>query len=322
MIFTSIPENYQPITQPLIYRIDLGEHRESVNVKILDVARGEVLGIKRLYDLQTAEIDITMLLAKTFRFRFVEGGTSVVDAEGLYAAIALEIDGIQSEVRYFSPYSLVEGCSTLFRSGSKLQSLAREECDCVVVYAPSGGTITSEAYCNGSIVEMFDTKIEPKESLQIFKLLPRDFPEESDEIIVQFAVDELVDFVTYRIMPKPELSHRLVWVATDGTLQLYTFPICRSRRIAVTKERIESVDGVEVVACESEEVLTLVSDYETVAEIERLGEIIESKQVWVEHGERGVRVDVLSSESMVRYGGALNSLQIEIRPCDRKERLV
>lgn len=322
MIFTSIPENYQPITQPLIYQIDLGEHREFVDVKILDMARGEVLAIKRFYDVQTAEVDITALLAKSFRFRFVEGGTSIVDAEGLYAAIALEIDGTQSEVRYFSPYSLVEGCSTVFRGGSKLQPLARQESDCVVVYAPSGGTITCEAYCNGSIIESLDMDIEPSVGLQIFKLLASDFPEESDEIIVQFEVGGIVDYATYRIQPKPELSHRLVWIALDGTLQLYTFPVCRSRRIAVKKERIHSVEGVAVTACESEEVLILVSDYESVAEIERLGEIIESKQVWVERGARGVRVDILSSESVVRYGGALNSLQIEISPCDRKERLL
>ena len=322
MIFTSIPENYQPITQPLIYQIDLGEHREFVDVKILDVAHEEVLGIKRLYDVQTAEIDIASLLAKTFRFRFVEGCTLVADAEGLYSAIALEIDGVQSGVRYFSPYSLVDGCSTVFRSGAKLQSLTREENDCVVLYAPSGGTITCETYCNGSIVDEVDIRVKPNAGLQVFKLSPSNFSEGIDEIIVQFVMDGIVDYVTYRIQPKPETSHRLVWIAADGTLQLYTFPTCRSRRVAVKKERIQSVEGVAVTACEAEEVLTLVSDYETVAEIERLGEIIESKQVWVERGYEGVCVDVLSSESVVRYGGALNSLKIEISPCDRKERLL
>ena len=74
-----------------------------------------------------------------------------------------------------------------------------------------------------------------------------------------------------------------------------------------------------VISSESELSLVLVSDYETVADIELIGEIIASKQVWIDCGNRATKVDVLSSESVVKYGGALNMVQIEIRPQNGKE---
>ena len=36
MIFTSIPDNYAPITAPLLYHFDLEEERQVVDVKIID----------------------------------------------------------------------------------------------------------------------------------------------------------------------------------------------------------------------------------------------------------------------------------------------
>ncbi|MBE6211131.1 MAG: hypothetical protein E7130_05830 [Rikenellaceae bacterium] len=322
MIFTSIPDNYTPVTHPLIYRFAFDEEQEVVDVQIIDARHSRTLGIKRLYNVLHGEIDIAPMLAETFCCEYVEGGTLLGVAEGLFATIVVQIGDIATPIRYFSPYPVMDGVGTIFRISPKVQRLFRGESDFVVLYAPNGGFISCESYHDGEVVDVADFMIDPDHALQIFKLSTADCAEMADEIIVQFNLDGVEDFQTYRVVPKPESTHRLVWLASDGSLQLYTFPTCRSRRLAVQKQRVVSSDGVVVASAASESSLTLVSDYETTAEIERLGEIIESKQVWLERGTKGVKVDVLSSESVVRYGGSLNSLQIEIRPCDRKERLL
>ena len=125
--------------------------------------------------------------------------------------------------------------------------------------------------------------------------------------------------MTYRIVDKSELSKRLMWCDTDGIVRFYTFPTCRMRHSRYDKHQVETAQGQKVLACEVDTRLSLVSDYETAEVIERLSEILESKFVWIDRGPSSVRVDVLSTESVVRYGGALNSLQIDIRPHDRKE---
>ena len=104
-----------------------------------------------------------------------------------------------------------------------------------------------------------------------------------------------------------------MWCDKDGTIQFYTFPTCRTRHSVVEKQRINSEQGLRVVDCQTESVLSLISDYETVVEIERLGGILESGFVWLDKGVSSVRVDVVSTESVVRYGGVLNSLQVEIQ---------
>ena len=138
-------------------------------------------------------------------------------------------------------------------------------------------------------------------------------------MVLAISIEGVDYYVSYQIVPQPERSKRLMWVDQDGVLQFYTFPICRSRRYRATKQRVETAQGVMVISSESELSLVLVSDYETVADIELIGEIIASKQVWVDCGNRATKVDVLSSESVVKYGGALNMVQIEIRPQNGKE---
>ncbi len=321
MFFISIPDNYVPVTEPLPYRIGFEEQRECVDVKIVDITHNAILGVKRFYDVQQADVDIAPYVNRCFKFEPFEGGTSLSQAEGLFVEVALEIDGIYSETRFYSRYPVAYGHGTLFRAESKQQNLSRGENDYVVIYAPNGGDIFCEGYTADVATDTFNLAIEPQQGLQILKISPDDFATATDSILLEIKIDEVVSFLTYRIVPKPEASRRLAWIAPNGLLQLYTFPICRERRCRTEKHRMKSDSGIIVTSCESEVVLTLVSDYETEREIERIGEILGAKQVWLDCGNSIARVDVLTAESVIRYGGALNSLQIEIRSRSRKEPL-
>lgn len=322
MIFTSIPDNYSPVNEPLLYLLDFEEQRSEADVRIIDITHNVTLGVKRLYNLQRAELDIAPYVNRALQFECIDGGTSLSLAEGLYAEIALEIDGFVSESRIYSRYPVVCGQGTIFRAGSKRQSLSCEESDYIVIYAPNGGSILCEGYAEDVAIDVIPFAIEPQQALQILKISPADFMENTDVVLIQVEIDGVVDFLTYRIEPKPERAKRLVWIAAEGTLQTYTFPICFERRYRTEKRTIDTQSGRMVTSAVSEEVLVLVSDYETVQEIERIGELIGAKSVWLDEGSNYVKVDVLTTESVVRYGGALNSLQIEIRAGDRKEPLL
>ena len=322
MIFTSIPDNYAPVTAPLIYLLDFEEQRSETDVRIVDITHNLTLGVKRLYNVQRAELNIAPYVKRALQFECIEGGTSLSSAEGLYVEIALEIDGLLSESRIYSHYPVIRGHGTLFRTGTKRQSLSRNENDFVVIYAPNGGDILCESYSGDVAIDTIPFAIGPQQALQILKISPADFADNADSIIIRVEIDGVIDFLTYRIEPKPERAKRLVWIASDGTLQTYTFPICCERRCRTDKHIVEAQSGRIVTSSVTEMILVLVSDYETVQEIERLGEILGANSVWLDEGSSYVKVDVLTAESIVRYGGALNSLQIEILATDRKEQLL
>lgn len=319
MHFTSIPDNYSPLAKPLLYGFVFDAEQKVVDVKIVDVTHDRTLGVRRFYDMQSGEIDIAPYLKRCFDPKPVDGGTAIVDAEGFYFVIAVEVNGERSESRYFSPYSIRDGEGTIFRSAVKRQTLARDESDCIILYAPNGGHVGCELYASEQMCGQFEFEVEYSPGLQILKIEPTLFDVEFDTMIINVGVDGIEDFLTYRIVDNSELSRRLMWCDADGMLQFYTFPTCRSRHSRVTKQHLETEQGLRVTSCEVESLLTLVSDYETVAEMERLGNILESEFVWLDRGVDSVRVDVVSTESIVRYGGALNSLQVDIRAYNRKE---
>ena len=319
MIFTTLPDNYAPITAPIIYGFELDEERAFVDVNIVDVANERVIGVKRLYNVQRAEIDVVPYLNRCFVFNPIEGGTSLADAKGLYAAVAIEVDGCRSDKRHFSHYPVEEGVATLFRTALRRQDIARNESDYVVIYSPRGGRVEIELYADSALVDVLELDIDESPGLSVLKILPSDFVKESESMILAVSIDCIDYYMSYQIVPTPERSKRLMWVDMDGVMQFYTFPICRSRRFRATKQRVETDKGVVIASCESESSLTLVSDYETVNDVERVSEIIAAKQVWLDRGKSATKVDVLSAESVVKYGGALNMVQIEIRSQNGKE---
>ena len=141
-------------------------------------------------------------------------------------------------------------------------------------------------------------------------------------MIVELDIEGEFNYLNYRIRPKSDMSKRLMWLDADGMVQLYTFPMCRARRRQVEKQRIESEQGIIVTACKGESILELVSDYEAASMMEDLDAILESRCVFLDRGADSVKVDVLSTENVVRYGGELNSIMVEIRPCCREEVIV
>ena len=319
MVFTSIPDSYASITAPLLYHFDLGEVREVVDVKIIDVTRSVIIGIKRLYNLQRAAVDIQPYLARLLDYRSVENEEFLSVAEGLFAKIEVEVDGVRSDERIFSPYQVEEGCGTLFQTNSKSQAISPGESDRIIIYAPNGGSLFIESYLGEEVIDAMHSAIDAMPELQIVKISPADISPEADQLLIEVDIEGVMYYYAYHIVPKIDGSTRLMWVASDGSLQLYTFPICRSCRNRIEKCRVESEEGVRTTHSHVQRIRTLMSDYGTASEMERLGELLESKFVWIDKDGYCEKVDVLSTESVVRYGGVLNSLQVEIEMPSGKE---
>ena len=323
MIFTSIPDNYDSVNKPLLYQFECDELREMVDVKIVDVIHIRTLGIRRFYNVQSAEIDVAPYLKNYFALNPIVGGISLADADGLYVAIVVEIDNERSAERYFSQYPVTYQMGALFTKSAKSQTLSRAESDYVVIYAPSnGGTLYCELHRGEEVFDSLSIPIEPKPGLQLLKIMPEELDERVDSMIVELDIEGEFNYLNYRIRPKSDMSKRLMWLDADGMVQLYTFPMCRARRRQVEKQRIESEQGIIVTACKGESILELVSDYEAASMMEDLDAILESRYVFLDRGADSVKVDVLSTENVVRYGGELNSIMVEIRPCCREEVIV
>ena len=319
MNFQSIPENYAPVSSPILYAVEFAQMREVVDVKIVDLRHDELLGVKRLYDVTEAQIDIAPYLKRAFDFRPAECGTGVIDADGLYAVVALEIDGQRTPERCFAPYDITDGYGTIFRTGGKHRLLSRSDSECVVIYAPNGGLVRVECYSNDTLADSRELTLVAQQGLQMLKILPDDLAREGESLIIAIEIDGLADFLIYQIIPTRERARRVMWIDAEGELRYYTFPTCLESRCRVKRQVVSSEEGEVLTSCEKEHTLTLVSDYETTEDIERIGGILGARKVWLDHGVTAERVEVVSTEMVLKYGGALNSLQVELRLPTRKE---
>lgn len=316
MNFRKIPDNYAPVDGGLLYEIDLGGVRDTVEVAIVDTTDQTTAATLRFHRTDTVRIDIADYVLRMFRPRPSGGPAGVRTDDGRTVTAALEVDGTRSPERTFTLLAF-DGLARLLTTMPAERTLAFGEFDEIAFYAPDGGTITVTAD-NRTIARH---ELPSSDAIGVLHISGSDFQPSDTALEVLFEAGGRTDELHYeRVCRTPE-SVRLAWVASSGAVEHYTFPTCSSRRLTVDKERFYGKRGYRTTALRAEAALLLVSDFEPQPMLDALDEILTARRVWRVDGEQFTEVDVVSSSTTRLYDGIPGSVAVEIRTRKREEGL-
>ena len=318
MQFTSIPDNYALLDGGLLYEIDLGGLRDSVDIAIVDTTRNNTLATLRFAQTSAVSLDIAPYVRRAFAPAPAAGPTGISYNTRCTAAIVLRTDQGQSPERVFSLYA-IDGLPRLLTAMPDIRTIAAGEFDLIPFYAPQGGKITINPRGTGMIAGRI-ISVAANKAPGVLRIAADDFAG-AVALSVKFESEGRTDIISYDVVRRPSDAVRVAWVSSTGAVESYTFPTCKTRTLKADKARFYGRTGYKTTSIGGEASLLLLSDFEPHAAVEALDEILTSPQVWFVREGRITEADVVSSETVYRHGGALNSLALEIRTCKREEGL-
>lgn len=320
MKFTSIPDNYSLLSEGLVYEVELGEVRDKADLSIIDLSHEKVVATLRFTQTSRISVDIGPYVRRMFTPSPSAGATESQTEADRTVAVAVAVDGARCDVRLFSLFTL-DGLPRLLTAMPENRTLATGEFDEVAFYPVGGGRITI-GYDNGNGESVRLIKIEPNARIGVLRINADDFPSAEKGLKVIFESGGRVEKLFYERVRRTPDAVRLAWIASTGAIEYYTFPTSRKRTLKTSKSRIYGSEGYLVTAAEGEATVVAVSDFEPAAVIDVLDEILGSPGVWRVEGDKFTKVDIVSSETLRRFDGSLNSLTVEFRTCKREEGLL
>lgn len=315
MKFISVPENYAPVDEGLVYDIDLEGLRDKVDIAIIDVAKGEPVAVLRFAQTATVSLDIAPYVRRMFDPQPSDVRFGVGDDRGRTVYVALAVDGQHSPVRCFTML-LFDGTPHLLTTMPGRRTIAPGESVEVAVYAP-GGKIS---ICPDSptVHEDIVFGIPDSDDIAVLKFAADCLPPDFTGAEVVLEAGQHVENLHFDRVERPQGAVRLAWTAASGAIEYYTFPSQRSL-LTVASDAFCSRTGHRTTHRQSDITQTLVSDYEPQAVIEALEEILSARRVWRIDNGIATGVEVVTSTTLRRFDGSLNSLSIEIRTGGREE---
>ena len=320
MEFVTVPKNYAPVNEGLVYNIDLEVLRDNVEVSIVDAAKDENIAVLRFAQTSFISVDIAPYVRRMFEPYPAEGpfgDTFGVDNDrGRVVEVAVEVDGERSPLRRYTML-LTDGLPRLLTLMPGRRQLAENEADEVAFYAPSGGSIIIETE-TPSKLERMEVELPASEDIGVLRIAANDLPDEYLSVDVTFEAGGRTDSISYDRAVRPQGAVRLAWTASSGAVEHYTFP-SHSSTLTITRDAFCSRAGHRTTHRRSEAVQLLVSDYEPQSVIEALEEILSAARVWRIDNGIVTEVEVVTASTLRRFDGPLNTLSVEIRNIRREE---
>ena len=150
----------------------------------------------------------------------------------------------------------------------------------------------------------------------------RGWGEEPDELRVTIKVDGHAEAVIhYELKPNLMGARRLAWLNGSMAPEFYTFPLRKSVLIKAARRSMESVWGSEAAKPEAENELKLISAYEPKAQIEALGRILSSEQLWLVEGGEMQGVNLLTDRVMPAECGEMGMIEVDVRAAEEGVKL-
>ncbi|MDE5691387.1 MAG: hypothetical protein K2I13_04115 [Alistipes sp.] len=297
------------------YRI-ASEPAQTIDIRITDAQTGELLGAKRVADAEEATVDVAPVVRRNIEFDpqpgNVTGFLTSEDRTRTIRVTAATPEAPENETSaaecLFYPANETARPPALLTSMPLQRLLAPGERDeltllhegtaraTVTATGPGGTTTRNYASATGL--------------LHLFRLCADDFPE-AEEIRVDLGA---AGTVVYSMTNVPHDACRLAWRSRAGSLEHYTFPTEVSTTVEASKIRVCGPDGYSTAGLAASRLTRLRSACETRAAAEALAEIVVSPEVWRIVGDGYDPQDVVTDTVQLQRQGALNVLEIEIRP--------
>lgn len=312
MIFTSLPANYAPVSEGLVYTVDLEQKRESVEVQVLNSVTGEVQGVCRFSDTDRIEIDIAPFVDRMFNPRPLLESIGIHPAEGRVAKVCIAIDDVRSPARLYSLF-ICDGLPRIVSGVRDCRTISIGECDELPLYAPQGGMATMNIWSAGKVLHEIKLPLAAIEEVQLLMLDTTILPPETDFIEVYFDGRLREEYISWRVVPRPAQRNRLSWLTSFGSIESYTFPARQEVLHKTVKERFHACSGHIARTVSDCHTVTFVSDPEPHAMMSALDELLSSRAVWSIEKWSVIPIDVVSSEWRHEGNGKPDTISVEVR---------
>lgn len=246
------------------------------------------------------------------------GTVGTVDTVGMAGTVGTETANSEpaetlrstatAPLRTFVPGQTVPTLPALLTTMPRTRLIAAGESDelTFVTEGPCTVTVTAEA-AGAATSKSYRVSAG---GFSVFRLDTRDFPGAETLTADAGACGKVV----YSVIPATAGACRLAWHSSAGSIEHYTFPIEKSVRIEAAKTQAYGPDGYVTATATTQRRRALVSAYETREVLEALAEAVSSPDVWLVEKGAYTPVDVTTDTVVVHRHGAVNCLEIEIRP--------
>lgn len=312
---------------------------------------GALLGAKRFAGAGQVACDVAPFLRAAVRFAPTTGGTGFRPADDRLVAVAVEAFAIgtgasdaasreddgdaapgsataggqqagripssggpeaepaaTAAVRRFLPCAAAVAAPALMTSMPRERLIAPGESDELTLLADAPLVVTLTAVRAGGGREV-RTYRSAAAGLQLFRFDARDFPGAERATVDAGPCGT----VSYALLPAPEGAQRLAWRTAEGSVEHYTFPIVRTRRVRVDRERVRGPEGIRSAAVRAERRTTVESAYEASAMLGALAGLLAAPQAWAAEPEGYRPVDIVTEEAVVHRHGTLSSFEATFR---------
>ncbi len=311
MHFESLPPSYAPTGQPMWCTIT--EITDPVMEVQLHLSSHGIIGIKRFVNQSSVTFDVAPYLARRVRFKIPLVGSAVEigsDRQLMLTLVAVSAsERITSPTIIYRPAQDNEEPTALLTTLPTERLLAANEMDELtflsgppqplqLVVTHRDGTISTSSF------------IVPGTGLFRFRLDAADYPD-ATRIVVDGSPTAVVGYTLTRPL---EGGCRVAWHSSRGSLEQYTFPLVKAKRLTVEKERIDSDTGSEVVRCESRACIVLQSGLESEEMMQGLKELLSAEQVWMLCDGVYEPMEVVNDELEILCDGLFTCFELTLCP--------
>lgn len=304
MQFTTIPQDFSSLFGNVIYSIEC-DVPTSFDAEIIDTQGGLVIGVKHFDNVTRCDINIAPYLRRKIKFTPTVGATGFVKSDAIVSA-AVKIGNLQSPARRFVATNTMLTSATILTTMPSKRCITHGQSDVITIFSPASYTVAVTAYSEHlTECESYNST---GDEVVAFRLNTHDFPD-AERIVVSIGnFGEL----EYAVVPHGQSAQRMAWRSTAGSIESYSFPIEKERKIEVSKKMMEGADGRHDLAIECEELITLLSAYEIAQTIDALSEIVSSPQVWMVDNDGYHPTYIPQRSILITRHGELSFTEIDV----------
>lgn len=311
MNFKTIPKNGASWREPLIYKVELAENEQQVEVDIYDQITQRVIGRLRLYANGPTEVDIAPYIRSAVAgMGALPDSTSAITTSKDAFMIKLRANGETSQQRLYFREDISNRSSQLLSSKVEGATIANGEVVRLTVYAAEIITLTFLQPANAGGVKnyTFYTQGIPCEIA-----VPISNVGIGENLVVRVRCDGGESVVhNFKVVRREESACRLAWVNAYGGVECHTFPQSVQRHLTVKSEEVESELGWYRRVVESRLLRRLLLHGAMQSEIDRVLGIFLSPVVYLCDGDEAQQVRLLTDGVTFDEHGKLRRLEFDI----------
>ena len=310
MIFKTITLNGASWLTPVLYTLEFEQKEEQVEVEIYDQLSSSLLGRIKLYNVTTAEIDVSPYIRSRKLDLALEPQKAIIGPSPDACRVVLRVNGQESLPRILFRRKIIG-------QAPRMLSMVMEN-DTVAVGETIRLTLLSNRSINLTILQPSDGGFKQVDysssGLPSEVVLPINVATPGEVIVIRIMCDnQLLGICKYRVVERDDSAVRLAWVNAKGGMECHTFPQSVRRSIVVKSEDLEGECGWYRRIVGSTIVRRLIMSGATQSEVDSMLDILLSPKVFRCDGSECMAVQLLSDSITYDQHGKSQRLEFDIK---------